>query len=100
MCQCRAPFLQAPELADHITEVAWRLRRLLADSADRRERAAAVLALGGWHEELPSGSRRRRCPGLSRQARAVRVPIAGVAPLFGDDVMAGCDAWLREDGVG
>ncbi|MFC9328785.1 HEAT repeat domain-containing protein [Kitasatospora sp. NPDC057015] len=43
--------LQAPDLAGRIVTTTQFLRRLLAESTDRRERAATVLTIGAWGED-------------------------------------------------
>ncbi|MDQ0313385.1 hypothetical protein J2S46_008038 [Kitasatospora herbaricolor] len=43
--------LQAPDLAGRIVTTTEFLRRLLAESTDRRERAATVLTIGAWGED-------------------------------------------------
>ncbi|MER5202714.1 HEAT repeat domain-containing protein [Streptomyces sp. NPDC002825] len=43
--------LQSPELAGRIPGTTRTLRRLLAESTDRRERATTVLAIGAWGED-------------------------------------------------
>lgn len=46
-----AALLRAPDLAEQITATARLLRQLLAESTDRRERAATVLTIGSWGED-------------------------------------------------
>jgi len=44
--------LKAPDLGNRIPEAAQHVRRILADSKDRRERAAAVLTIGAWDQDI------------------------------------------------
>ncbi|MEV0281305.1 HEAT repeat domain-containing protein [Streptomyces sp. NPDC050610] len=46
-----AALLQSPELASRISETTQVLRRLLAESTDRRERANTVLTIGAWGQD-------------------------------------------------
>ncbi|MFD7906480.1 HEAT repeat domain-containing protein [Kitasatospora sp. NPDC059747] len=91
--------LNAPELVDRVPEAAQHLRRLLADSADRRERAAAVLTLGAWHQDTAellddADPAVRACAALAPVAaadpRATRVLLAAL-----EDPKA-ADGWFPE----
>ncbi|MET9724337.1 HEAT repeat domain-containing protein [Streptomyces zaomyceticus] len=46
--------LRSPALADRIPVATQMLRELISESSDRRERAAAVLAIGAWGEDSTS----------------------------------------------
>ncbi|MGW6396489.1 HEAT repeat domain-containing protein [Streptomyces sp. NPDC055103] len=91
--------LQSPGLANRIPETTRVLRGLVAESSDRRERAAAVLTIGAWGEDTTSwladsDPAVRACaalsPGCSGNAEATRVVLEALLDP------ATVDSWFLE----
>ncbi|WP_405851885.1 hypothetical protein OG361_04100 [Streptomyces sp. NBC_00090] len=70
-----AALLQSPELTGRVSGTTQILRQLLAESTDRRERAATILAIGAWARTPPDGS-------------PTPTPPSGLAPLCHRDAPA------------
>ncbi|MEV7525890.1 HEAT repeat domain-containing protein [Streptomyces sp. NPDC091371] len=91
--------LQAPELAGRIPGTTQILRRLLARSTDRRERASLVLTIGAWGKDTAGwladpDPAIRACaalsPGCAGNAEATRTILRALLDP------AGIDSWLLE----
>ncbi|MFE2325292.1 HEAT repeat domain-containing protein [Streptomyces sp. NPDC059385] len=91
--------LQAPDLAGQIVTTTRVLQRLLAESTDRRERAATVLTIGSWGEDTTAlltdpDPAIRACaalaPGCFDNGQAVQVILHALLDP------ANVDSWLPE----
>lgn len=91
--------LQSPGLANRIPETTQVLRGLIAESSDRRERAAAVLTIGAWGEDSASWLTHsdpaiRACaalsPGCNGNAEATRTVLEALLDP------ATVDSWFLE----
>ncbi|MET9519506.1 HEAT repeat domain-containing protein [Streptomyces sp. NPDC002994] len=91
--------LQSPKLAGRISGTTQILRRLLAQSTDRRERAATILTIGAWGEDTISwladpDPAIRACaalsPGCASNAKATRTILRALLDP------AAIDSWFLE----
>ncbi|MFC9706510.1 HEAT repeat domain-containing protein [Streptomyces sp. NPDC056943] len=91
--------LQSPGLADRIPEATQVLQRLIYESSDRHERAAAVLTIGAWGEDATSwladpDPAIRACaalsPGCNGNAEATRTVLQALLDP------ATVDSWFLE----
>ncbi|MEV8333069.1 HEAT repeat domain-containing protein [Streptomyces niveus] len=97
-----AALLQSPELASRISGTTQILRRLLAESTDRGERATTILTIGTWGEDTTCW--------LADPDPAIRA-CSALSPRCADNTMAtqtilralldpaAVDSWFREPTV-
>ncbi|WP_371604667.1 hypothetical protein OG345_39920 [Streptomyces sp. NBC_01220] len=97
-----AALLQSPELASRISGTTQILRRLLAESTDRGERATTILTIGTWGEDTTCW--------LADRDPAIRA-CSALSPRCADNTMAtqtilralldpaAVDSWFREPTV-
>ncbi|MFD6891712.1 HEAT repeat domain-containing protein [Streptomyces sp. NPDC059957] len=94
-----AALLQSPDLADRISGTVQILRRLLTESADRRERAAAILTIGAWGEDTTGwladpDPAVRACAALSPGCASSTTATRTILRALLDP--AAIDSWFRE----
>jgi hypothetical protein len=94
-----AALLQSPELTGRVSGTTQILRQLLAESTDRRERAANILTTGAWGEDTTSwladpDPAIRSCaalsPGCAGNTKATRTILRALLDP------AAIDSWFRE----
>jgi hypothetical protein len=94
-----AALLQSPELTGRVSGTTQILRQLLAESTDRRERAATILTIGAWGEDTTSrladpDPAIRSCaalsPGCAGNTKATRTILRALLDP------AAIDSWFRE----